>query len=65
MISLLTYLYATMNTARFSSFSTDKEAIERLTEVEQNIQSIIWDPNFTASKLYHDNPEAWRITWQM
>jgi hypothetical protein len=54
-----------MNALEFRSFSNSKEALEIQEQVEANMPLILQRPDFKTTKILHDDPEVWRVWWQL
>jgi hypothetical protein len=52
-------------TLQFSNFSTYDEAKNTLSIVEANILDIITLTQSNTSRITHDDPEVWRVWWQL
>lgn len=55
-----------MTELSFKNFTTNQEAIETLLKVESVIPDILAHPELMkTSRIIHDEPEVWRIWWQL
>jgi hypothetical protein len=54
-----------MNLPYIRSFSNSQEAQVVQKKVEENMPLILADTSFKTTKILHDDPEVWRVWWQL